>query len=180
MFRSAFPEIKTDSLVMRKVKPEDVVFYNTLSDPETSRYEFWEPHRTYEDTVDFLAKIFKKYEKGIYFDWTVERRSDKAPVGMICFHDIYPLHARADLGFWIVKKYRNMGYATEAAKAMINYGFSSLGFERIQSLCAVENAPSVKVLEKAGMKKEALLEKYVRLNVDRSKLSDVFMYTIFP
>lgn len=180
MFRGAFPVIKTEELVMRKAKPEDIVFYNTLSDPETSRYEFWEPHRTYEDTQKFLSKIFTKYENGKYFDWTIERRKDKIPVGMISFHDIYPLHARADLGFWIVKKYRNMGYATSAAKAMIEYGFSSLGFERIQALCAVENTASIKVLEKAGMKREALLEKYARLNDDRSKLSDIYMYTIFP
>jgi ribosomal-protein-alanine N-acetyltransferase len=180
MFRSAFPVVKTEEIVMRKVKPEDVVFYNTLSDPQTSLYEFWEPHRTYEDTLEFLSRIFTKYENGVYCDWTVTRRSDGEPLGMISFHDIFPLHARADIGFWIVKKYRNMGYATKAAKAMIEYGFSSLGFERIQALCATENAASVKVLEKAGMKREALLEKYARLNVDKSKLSDIYMYTIFP
>ena len=180
MLNRPFPTVKTEELVMRRVKPEDVVFYNTLSDPSTSVYEFWTPHRTYEDTLDFLSKIFTKYENGKYFDWTIERRRDGEPLGMISFHDIFPLHARADIGFWIVKKHRNLGYATKAAKAMIEYGFSSLGFERIQALCAVENAASVKVLEKAGMKREALLEKYVRLNADRSKLSDVYMYTIFP
>ena len=176
----AFPVIKTDELIMRKVKPADIVFYNTLSDPETSRYEFWPPHRTYEDTLKFLENIFLKYENMYYYDWTIERRKDKAPVGMISFHDIQPLHARADLGFWIVKKYRNMGYATKAAKAMIEYGFSSLGLERIQAMCSVENTASARVLEKAGMEREAILKQYVRLNCDKSKLSDIYMYTIFP
>ena len=180
MFRSAFPVIKTENLVMRKVRPEDIVLYNALSDPSTSLYEFWEPHRTYEDTQEFLEKIFARYAAGKYFNWTIERREDGEPVGMISFHDIFPLHARADIGFWIVKRFRNNGYATEAAAAMIDYGFRKLGLERIQALCAVENTASCRVLEKAGMKREARLEKYVRLNIDRDRLSDVFMYTIFP
>ncbi len=180
MFKSSFPTIKTDELILRKVKPEDIVFFNALSSPETSKYEFWQPHRTFEDTQRFLETIFQRYAEGKYFDWTIERKEDGEQVGMISFHDIYPLHARADLGFWIVRRFRNKGYATKAAKALIEYGFSKLGLERIQSLCAVENEPSIHVLEKIGMKRDALLEKYVRLNVDKTKLSDVYMYTIFP
>ncbi len=180
MFKPFFPTLKTERLILRKAVPEDVVFFNTLSDPSTSLYEFWQPHRTYEDTQAFLQKIFARYAAGKYFDWVIERKEDGAPVGMISFHDIFPLHSRADLGFWIVKKYRNNGYATEAAKEAIRYGVTNLGLERVQSLCYVENEPSSRVLEKAGMKREARLEKYVRLNVDTSRLSDVFMYTIFP
>ena len=179
MFKKSFPTVKTENLILRKVKPEDIVFYSALSKPETSLYEFWEPHKTLQDTQNFLEEIFARYSMGQFYDWTIERITDGEQVGMINFHDVYPLHSRADLGFWIVKRFRNNGYATEAAKGLIEYGCNTLGFERIQSHCAVENEASVRVLEKIGMKREAMLEKYVRLNVDKTKLSDVYLYTIF-
>lgn len=179
MFKSSFPTIKVKDVILRKVKPDDIVFFNDLASPETSLYEFWQPHKTYEDTMRFLENIFLRYDKGEYFDWTIERIKDGEPVGMISFHDIYPLHARADLGFWIGRRFRNKGYATQAALALTEYGFTKLGFERIQSLCSVENAASIRVLEKAGMNREARLNRYVRLNIDKTKLSDVYMYAVF-
>ena len=180
MFSDDFPVLQTERLLLRAAEPEDIVLYNSFADPSTSAYEFWQPHRTVEDTQKFFEIIFKRYAQQKYFDWVIELKKSESPIGMICFHDIFPLHARADIGFWISKRRRGNGYAGEAAAAVMKYGFESLGLERIQALCATENEPSVRVLEKLGMKREATLEKYVRLNGSPEKLSDCYMYAAFP
>ena len=75
----------------------------------------------------------------------------------------------------------NKGYATEAARALIHYGFSHLGIHRIIAHCDPENAASWKVLEKIGMRREGHFRKNVffRRAMDNSPLwIDSFEYAI--
>jgi RimJ/RimL family protein N-acetyltransferase len=70
----------------------------------------------------------------------------------------------ADLGFIFSHDVWGMGYATEAAQALVRAGFEQLGLSRISSTCDVANGASARVLEKAGLHREATLEqhKYAR------------------
>ena len=56
-----------------------------------------------------------------------------------------------ELGFGVHADYRNQGYASEAARALISWGFSQSEVDRIVAKCDPANAASVRVLEKAGM-----------------------------
>ncbi|HOW31850.1 MAG TPA: GNAT family N-acetyltransferase [Bacteroidales bacterium] len=68
----------------------------------------------------------------------------------------------AELGYWIGEPYWNKGYATEAARAMIRYGFKKLGLHKIFANVYVTNPASAKVLKNCGMKQEGYLEKHIR------------------
>lgn len=61
----------------------------------------------------------------------------------------------ADLGFFLRKDVWNQGYATEAAKAMINYMFDNARAYKIETGCLSENAASERVLIKCGLTKDA-------------------------
>lgn len=63
----------------------------------------------------------------------------------------------AELGYWIGKPYWGRGYATEAAIALLRFGFETLGLHRIQAQLMSRNPASGKVLEKIGMHHEGLL-----------------------
>lgn len=68
-----------------------------------------------------------------------------------------PRHQRAELGYWIGHAYWGQGYCTEAAKAIIHYGFSVLHYHKITS-CHIESNPaSGRVMEKSGMQREGIL-----------------------
>ena len=71
---------------------------------------------------------------------------------------------QADLGFIFSQDVWGMGYATEAARTLVRAGFEQLGLNRIFSTCDVANGASARVLEKAGLQREATLEqhKYAR------------------
>jgi len=68
----------------------------------------------------------------------------------------------AELGYWIGEPYWKNGYATEAAREMIRFGFEKLGLHKVFAHVYVTNPASAKVLRKAGMKQEGYLEKHVR------------------
>ncbi len=66
-------------------------------------------------------------------------------------------HQRAELGYWIGVPYWNRGYCTEAAVAVIRYGFDELGLHKITSRHLKGNHASERVMVKAGMRKEGEL-----------------------
>ena len=71
-------------------------------------------------------------------------------------------HARAKLGYWVGKPYWNQGYCTEAASAIVRYGFDELGLNRIQALHFSTNPASGRVMQKIGMSYEGCFREYVR------------------
>jgi len=65
-------------------------------------------------------------------------------------------HGRAELGYWIALDKWNQGYATEAAAAILDFGFKNLGLHRIESRHFVRNPASGKVMQKLGMQQEGI------------------------
>lgn len=80
-----------------------------------------------------------------------------------------------ELGYWVGKPYWGRGFASQAALAMIRFGFAELNLNRIQAQVMARNPGSAKVLEKIGMRYEGLL----RSSIKKSGIyEDVRMYSI--
>jgi len=71
---------------------------------------------------------------------------------------------RAELGYWLGLDYWNNGYCTEAAEAMLKYGFDDLCLHRIWTFYIEGNDASGRVLEKIGMIHEGTLKKHLKKN----------------
>jgi RimJ/RimL family protein N-acetyltransferase len=84
-------------------------------------------------------------------------------------------HARAELGYWIGTPMWGRGYATEAGHAVVTFGFTTLGLNRIQARHFVRNPSSGRVMQKLGMRFEGVLRQAYR-RWDR--FEDVAMYAI--
>ncbi len=69
---------------------------------------------------------------------------------------------RAELGYWIGKSYWNQGYSTEAARAVLGFGFEQLALNRIDAHHFVRNPASGRVMQKLGMTHEGCLRQHVR------------------
>lgn len=80
-------------------------------------------------------------------------------VGNIAYKLTDKLGLTCEIGFWIGREYWGQGYASEALRACLQYGFTVLDVARIQCCCAPENIASWKVMEKVGMVYEGTLRK---------------------
>ncbi len=81
---------------------------------------------------------------------------DAGLVGAIALRIELP-QRRAELGYWIGMPFWNQGYATEAARAIIGFGFAQLSLQRIYAHHFVRNPASGRVMEKAGLRHEGVL-----------------------
>lgn len=82
-------------------------------------------------------------------------------IGAIGF-EINKTDENAELGYWIGREYWNRGYCTEACRRVIEFGFETLGLQKICSHHLKRNPASGRVLEKVGMTFEGLRRKHVR------------------
>ena len=67
------------------------------------------------------------------------------------------LHKTGELGIMFERAHHGRGYATEAARRVLAFGFEGMGFHRVIGRAEARNTASVRVLEKLGMRREALL-----------------------
>jgi ribosomal-protein-alanine N-acetyltransferase len=81
----------------------------------------------------------------------------------------------ADMGYCLRKDTWGLGYATEAAAAILEFGFDVLGSHRIFATCDTENRASARVLEKLGMRREAHFREDTRIH---GRWRDSYLYAV--
>lgn len=143
--------IETLRLVLRPLTIDDSHnFYNLNNDPEVIQYTGDVPFESEKDALEFLENYdqFIKYKTG---RMAVIKKDDQAFIGW-CGIKFDPSSGEYDLGFRFFKKYWNQGFASEAAKASLKYGFETLQIPLILGRAMEQNVASIKVLEKCGMK----------------------------
>jgi RimJ/RimL family protein N-acetyltransferase len=84
-------------------------------------------------------------------------------------------HRRAELGYWVGRPFWNRGYATEAARAVVRFGFEALGLNRIHASHLTRNPASGRVMAKAGLRFEGIFREHV-VRWDRAE--DVSEYAV--
>jgi RimJ/RimL family protein N-acetyltransferase len=94
--------------------------------------------------------------------FAITRKSAAGIIGSIGISDINEEHSRAEMGYWIGKEYWNQGFASEAARAVLNFAFTDLELDRIVAHHFLRNPGSGRVLEKIGMKKEGILRSHIK------------------
>jgi RimJ/RimL family protein N-acetyltransferase len=110
---------------------------------------------------EWIGTHAAKFERGEGLSLAITFRSSGDLVGAVGL-EISKEHARAELGYWIGKEFWGRGLATEAARAIINYGFESLGLNRIHAQHQTRNPASGRVMAKLGMRHEGTLRRHIQ------------------
>jgi ribosomal-protein-alanine N-acetyltransferase len=84
-------------------------------------------------------------------------------------------HCRGEFGYSLSRHYWGRGLATEAAKAVVQFGFEAMGLYRIEAKCMVENVASERVMQKVGLSFEGILRGYW---LKHGAYQDVKLYSI--
>ncbi|MDA1095813.1 MAG: GNAT family N-acetyltransferase [Chloroflexi bacterium] len=157
------PTITTERIILRPFSPEDAPVVQRLAGD-----------RAVADTTE---RIPHPYEDGMAEAWIathpqqfIERKEctfaivlndGEQVIGAVGL-TLTMTHARGELGYWIGIEFWNQGYCTEAARAVVEYGFSGLGLHRIQARHLTRNPASGRVMVKLGMQHEGRLREHAR------------------
>ncbi len=149
-------EIETKRLILREFTMDDwpaVLAYQ--SDPRYQRY-YPPTDRTDEQAREFVQMFLVQQQEQPRrkFQLAAMLKTHQGLIGNYGIRlDKAGAH-QADIGYEFSPEHWGKGYATEAAQAMVHYGFSTLGLHRIWSWCIADNHRSRRVLEKLGMQLE--------------------------
>ena len=150
-------ELETERLRIREFKQSDFdAVYEYSSDPEVVRYMPFGPN-TPEQVQGFLDRVMKNQheENRANYELAVILKENKVLIGGCRINKHNDI--KAHIGYIFNKKYWGKGYATEIAKALVDFGFKELDVHRIYATCDPDNIASKRVLEKAGMLLEGRL-----------------------
>lgn len=169
------PALVTERLVLRELRPSDAgavaagagdrqvaAFLIQVPSPyPIALARRWVAHR-----IDWWDQ-----GRGVTFAVTLSDDPDML-LGTVSLRR-YLRDRRAELGYWLAQPAWGHGFATEAAAAVVDYGFSGLGLARVYAQVLADNRASLRVLDKLGMVNEGVKRQHVQ---KARRLHDVVLY----
>ena len=170
------PTLESDRLILRKISvsdAEDMFAYSQRED--VTRYLLWDPHPDVIYTEHYIRYLQGRYEVGDFYDFALVLRTTGKMIGTVGFTSFDLPNSGAEIGYVISPEYQGCGYATEAVKRILAYGFEECGLVRISAICMKGNLASLRVMEKCGMKREGVLRSAVYA---KGEMKDVHLSAI--
>lgn len=137
--------LQTSRLILRELNPTDAKhLFDLNANPKVIQFTGDEPFKNISEAEEFLLN-YKDYEINGHGRWAVIKKESQEFLGWcgLKFDGI-----ETDIGFRFFEEYWNQGYATESAKACLEFGFNELNLKEIVGRAIKENFASHKVLEK--------------------------------
>jgi RimJ/RimL family protein N-acetyltransferase len=150
--------LATERLVLRAPTEADIeAIEAACQDSEIPRWTTVPSPYTREHAEGFVRLVGEWWANGNETVWAIFH-ADRL-VGMIGLHHVAPHHTGgyAELGYWMVASARGQGFLTEAARAVIDWGFSELSLVRIGWRAVVGNEPSARAARALGFRYEGLM-----------------------
>lgn len=142
--------VETDRLIIEPLSLQNLDDYAAMvADPTVMRYLNEGVPRTPEYASNYLGDLVKLQKKKGFTRYGVFARSDGELLGHCGYKDI---EGRIDIGWTYVQRAWGKGIGTEAARAVLQYGFDALKFPNVTARTTPENAGSVGVMKAIGMR----------------------------
>ena len=159
-------EIETERLILRRFEHTDdeaMLKYWIADEKIQSLYS--EPVYTTKEAVkELLDKYISSYENDDYYRWAIIEKTTGECIGQIAYFLVDSKNHFAEIEYCIGSEFQCNGFATEATKAVIAYGFDKMNLHKVQICTKTINLPSKRVIEKCGFTYEGTLRDYFYLN----------------
>ena len=159
--------IETDRLILRQFTMEDApaMFRNWANDDEVTKHLTWPTHSDVEVTKMVLSDWTSHYAKPDFYNWAIVLKENGGePIGNISVVRINHNTECAAMGYCMSRAHWRKGVMPEALKAVVDFLFDEVGFNRIEAEHDVINPASGRVLEKAAVRYEGTLRQSGRNN----------------
>ncbi|KYG81785.1 GNAT family N-acetyltransferase [Roseivirga echinicomitans] len=163
--------LETERLRLEKSTLDDQVFiFTLLNSPNWIEFIGDRGIESLTDAENYIKNaLIKSYNDHGFGLYKVVLKVDNSPIGLCGFLQRDYLD-HPDIGYAILPKFEGYGYISEAAKAMLHYGNTQLGFNTILAITGSKNSTSQHLLQKIGLERQ-YHEKY-------TKESDELLYSI--
>ena len=158
--RKPFGVIETERLMLRRLRDEDVETLATYRNlPEVAWMQLWEGY-TVEEARELVhdCKVTEPFTAGGWFQFGVALKPADELVG-----DLYlkmdEAGKQAEVGYTFDPKFQGQGLATEAVRGLLHHAFTERGLHRIWGVTDPRNTPSIRLLQRLGMRQEAHFKK---------------------
>lgn len=171
-------KLVTNRLLLEEITSNDLQLIHELhSIPELDKYNTLGIPKDLDETRKVIQPAIDDQQKNIrsQFCWKILLKNSDKTIGLA---GMFPSNDRFRLGeiyYKIHPDYWRHGYATEAAKELVRFGFEELNLHKVEAGVATENVRSMRVLEKIGMTREGLRRKILPI---RGKWKDNYHYAI--
>jgi len=176
MYDSINRTLTTERLLLRTFQLSDIGDISRVcNNYNVSKSTLFIPYPYISDyAVAWVSTLEDSFSNEKSYDFAITDRITKEFYGGISIsHNAEDNNG--EFGFWLGEPYWGKGYATEAAKAIISFGFMEKKFHKVFARHFESNPASGKVLKKAGMKQEGILFEHIRKN---DKYENVVHYGI--
>ena len=149
----------TQRLIIRHPRKDDLAdFLAYQTHPESLKYQPVAP-LTEGAAERFLSRMAATEigEDGGYVMFAVELRGEGRMIGEVGINRLPEPQSKGEVGWSLHPAYWGHGYATEAAQALLEFGFAQWNLHRVTSACDTRNAASFRLLERLGMRREGHL-----------------------
>ena len=167
--------IETDRLLLRRFRTEDIDdIVELVSHPSVAHVG----NKIKPDAVEVKKYLdwqhsLQPFELNMCYDLGIELKGENKIIGFVGL--IRKNHKQGEVGWALHIGYRGKGYAAEAARGLISFGFDKLGLHRIFADASSLNVASLKTMERVGMKREGL---YRESEFQDGRWVDIVVYAI--
>ncbi|MDF3048125.1 MAG: N-acetyltransferase [Candidatus Midichloriaceae bacterium] len=145
--------IHTDRLILRPWREEDIMPFSSIN-KDLFVMEYMPNILTTEETALFMNKMVEHYIEYGFGVMALTLKDTQELVGYIGLKNVaFESHftPAVEIAWRLGSQYWGKGFATEGAKACLDYGFNQIGLEEIVSFTVPDNIRSIKVMERIGM-----------------------------
>ena len=168
---SEVPTLTYGTLSLRPSRESDIEsIYQACQDPLISHFTTVPANYTLEHAQSFVRQLDPEgLQSKREIRFIIESNQGATPglAGVISFHSPNFNNKVAEIGYWIAKEHRGKSIGTTAVKVLTNFGFETMGWNRIEAMIDHDNEASKKVVTRAGYEHEGLLrQRVIRANGD--------------
>lgn len=150
------PVFETKNLIIREISLRDVDdMFEYAKIPYVGPMAGWESHKAKSETKLIIQSFHNKKKFGQIGVFAIVLKDSNKMIGTVELHSYVRLH-KAELGYTIHPDFWGRGYAIEASKVLIRWGFLHLQLKRIECNTFLDNPQSIRVAEKLGFSFEGI------------------------
>lgn len=154
--------IETKRLVLRRFAytDDDAMLKNWIADEKIQALYSEPVYTTKKEVKELLDKYISSYEKNDYYRWAIIEKNTNECIGQIAYFLVDSKNHFAEIEYCVGSDFQCRGYATEAAKEVIAYGFNNINLHKVQICTKTINKASKRVIEKCGFTYEGTLRDF--------------------